>query len=384
MNKLNKILMYASKHVEKYKGLDNDIECFPVINKTIIRNDSALFRSDDLVENNMHFEYTSGTTGEPLVCSKSSDDLNRLNISLFHHRFSNCKKLLPPLKAIRFWGRNELSFVYKNTLLLSIPSLNENSLLNYINEIYIYQPNYIFCTPSALLKFTMLLLEENKMDYLINNTNIVYIELSGEIVTEDIYDYLKNAWKGARICNHYGCRETWHIGFGAGDGVFHLCQDNVYIEILDDDNTPVDTGEEGNIVITSLNIYSIPFIRYSIGDKGYLLRNNDSASELKLLNGRSSEMVCVNQKHIPTASFHQVFKRIHKNGFKGILKYSVLSDIDSVIIRLVVSNEFNHSCESIIKEYLNEILPINTTIKIEYSNKIYIDNSGKNKIYLPE
>jgi len=50
------------------------------------------------------------------------------------------------------------------------------------------------------------------------------------------------------------------------DGL-HLSQENLYVEILDDAGRPTPAGEEGNVVITDLFNYGMPFIRYVNGDR---------------------------------------------------------------------------------------------------------------------
>jgi len=50
----------------------------------------------------------------------------------------------------------------------------------------------------------------------------------------------------------------------------HIFEINNYIEILDDYNQSVKDGQEGRIIVTNLHNYSMPFIRYEIGDMAVL------------------------------------------------------------------------------------------------------------------
>lgn len=47
----------------------------------------------------------------------------------------------------------------------------------------------------------------------------------------------------------------------------HVTVENAYIEILKD-GKPVEPGEAGDIYVTNLNNYGIPFIRYGLTDVG--------------------------------------------------------------------------------------------------------------------
>jgi len=48
-------------------------------------------------------------------------------------------------------------------------------------------------------------------------------------------------------------------------GLYHVCDDNIVAEVIRD-GQPVKEGEQGELVITSLHSYAMPFIRYRMGD----------------------------------------------------------------------------------------------------------------------
>jgi phenylacetate-CoA ligase len=47
----------------------------------------------------------------------------------------------------------------------------------------------------------------------------------------------------------------------------HVTMENLLVEVLDDAGQPTSPGQEGNIVITDLYNYGMPFIRYASGDR---------------------------------------------------------------------------------------------------------------------
>jgi phenylacetate-CoA ligase len=47
----------------------------------------------------------------------------------------------------------------------------------------------------------------------------------------------------------------------------HLTSEHLVVEIVDDEGRPSRAGEEGNVVITDLYNYGMPFIRYANGDR---------------------------------------------------------------------------------------------------------------------
>ena len=48
-------------------------------------------------------------------------------------------------------------------------------------------------------------------------------------------------------------------------GTLHACEDAVLVEVLRD-GRPVEPGEQGEVVVTNLHAYAMPFVRYRIGD----------------------------------------------------------------------------------------------------------------------
>jgi hypothetical protein len=53
----------------------------------------------------------------------------------------------------------------------------------------------------------------------------------------------------------------------------HVAMDHVSLEILDGNGVPVTPGEEGEVVVTSLSAFAMPFIRYRLGDVSRFLEN---------------------------------------------------------------------------------------------------------------
>src|SRR5207245_1302977 len=66
----------------------------------------------------------------------------------------------------------------------------------------------------------------------------------------------------------YGSREFMLIGSECEchEGL-HLTAENLLVEVLDDDGRPTPENKEGNVVITDLYNYGMPFIRYANGDR---------------------------------------------------------------------------------------------------------------------
>jgi len=61
-----------------------------------------------------------------------------------------------------------------------------------------------------------------------------------------------------------------HVAWQCPRGSYHINADAVIVEVLDDGDNPVASGESGHLVLTALRRTATPAIRYRIGDVGRL------------------------------------------------------------------------------------------------------------------
>ncbi|MGW8179235.1 MAG: phenylacetate--CoA ligase family protein, partial [bacterium] len=87
----------------------------------------------------------------------------------------------------------------------------------------------------------------------------------GESVTPAKRRAIENGF-GVRLFEIFGCHECNLLAWECPEtGLHHVCDDNVVAEVLNN-GRPVEEGEKGEVVLTTLHSYSMPFIRYRLGD----------------------------------------------------------------------------------------------------------------------
>ena len=92
--------------------------------------------------------------------------------------------------------------------------------------------------------------------------------LSADYVPESITEELQRVW-GGEIYTHYGMTE---MGFGGGVECearmgYHMREVDLYFEIVDPQTgAPLEEGESGEVVFTTLTRRGMPLIRYRTGD----------------------------------------------------------------------------------------------------------------------
>jgi len=87
-----------------------------------------------------------------------------------------------------------------------------------------------------------------------------------EVVSDDASDLVRKSF-GCEFAQIYGCTEMGAIALqSSDDGTLLVCDESVLVELIDDDHQPVEPGETGRVILTSLYNFATPFIRYEVGD----------------------------------------------------------------------------------------------------------------------
>ena len=91
------------------------------------------------------------------------------------------------------------------------------------------------------------------------------VVVGGEVATPAMRLRIREAF-GAPLYETYGSHECPLIAWECRhSGDLHTCDDGVLVEVLRD-GEPVEPGERGEVVVTNLHAYAMPFIRYRLGD----------------------------------------------------------------------------------------------------------------------
>jgi phenylacetate-CoA ligase len=126
------------------------------------------------------------------------------------------------------------------------------------------RPRIVNAYPSVLYLLAKTLGRENgrrlKLKFLMSNS---------ELLTAHAREYMEDVF-GCKVYDDYSCLEFSAIAFECRMQRLHIAADNVIVEVLDGRGDRLPPGEPGRIVVTSLNNYSMPYIRYEIGDVGVL------------------------------------------------------------------------------------------------------------------
>ncbi len=187
---------------------------------------------------------------------------------------------------------------------------------------------------------------------------------------------------GCPVFETYGCREFMLIGAECErhEGL-HLTVDHLIVEILDDQGRPTPDGEEGNVVITDLFNYGMPFVRYVNGDRAVAGWTACSCGRglplLRKVAGRQLDVVTAHDgRQIPGEYFVHLLK-----DFLSIRQFQVYQPRPGAIeLRLVTRDEFDAQAARTIRTHVEQIFGQQTALTISLVDAIPLTASGKLRV----
>jgi len=188
-----------------------------------------------------------------------------------------------------------------------------------------------------------------------------------------------------RVFNTYGCREFMLIAAECEkhEGL-HVTADNLFVEILND-GKPVNPGERGDIVITDLHNYGMPFIRYRNGDA--VIKSDKACScgrGLPLIadidGRRIDEIITSEGKILPGSFFPHLMKE-----FQEVDKYQVIQKTkESLIIKIISKQGVSDDRLDFCRTEIIKVAGDSMNVAFEFVDEIPLSSSGKFRMTVSE
>lgn len=157
------------------------------------------------------------------------------------------------------WGRIESSaFVTGPAAVLDISTDIGRQLDWLIAE----APNYLLTHPSNLRS-----LLRRARERAIIVPSLLELSTFGEMLPADLRDLAREVWN-LPITDVYSSEEFGNIALQCpvhADN-YHIQAENLLVEIVDDNDAPCAPGEIGRVLISTLHNFTMPLLRYEIGD----------------------------------------------------------------------------------------------------------------------
>lgn len=387
---LEKILYRAVHQVPYYReywkkrGYPNNewkvLKNWPILTKQELRKNNKLFLADDCDASKMYTEYTSGTSGTPIAVWWSKETTMEF-YAMFERRIRNLNNVNWDQRYIMLGGRMIIPTSQKKApywinnkkmhqLYMSSYHISDATIKEYADAMLKFNPRFMFGYASSMYSLAYFANKHNiklpKLECAINNAEPL-LSHQRELI-EKMFQ--------TRIVNTYGMSEIVAGACTIGEDDLVLWPEIGIIEVLNfKSNQPVEYGESGRFILTSLFNKDMPLIRYDVGDSGAVEPCNGHIKYLKIteLTGRIDDLIIL-EDGTRIGRLDPVFKDNFNIKEAQIIQNSHTDFTVKIVPEKNYTDKNQHSIEESLKERIG-----NCQIKFEYVKSIPRTNTGKFK-----
>lgn len=378
---LNDVLQFAAKRVPYYQKLniqkDKDsiryLSSFPILTKKILKEENLLA----IDEKSLVKRSSSGSSGVQSTVYMSKQAMSRIAAiqavwwSWSGFRFGN--KVLqaginPQRGVVKRLKDVLLRFKYVNAF-----SLSEEDMVSLLNELKDHPREHLLGYASSLYSIA-----KTAEKYNIDNVQFYSVMSLGDKMFDHYRKTIEQQFK-TKVFDTYGCSEGLMMAGECEGGRYHIMSPHVFIEILDDNGHEVKAGEIGNVVVTRLDSYTMPLIRYKLGDLAIKADPDIKCScgrpfpLLEKVIGRETDVIYLQSgKYITVHSFTGIFEY-----FSEIKQFQVIELEDGIMIRYIKDSGFNELTLDKVRQKIHE--KIDKQLKVKFKIETYIEPTASGK-----
>jgi phenylacetate-CoA ligase len=389
--KLRALVTHSYAHVPYYHTLFRNANLYPADIQTIDDlSKIPVTRKRDLVNlpvsevvastvpiDQCYVLHTSGTTSKPLTIyrDRKSMLIDKLANARWHlacgDRITNKTAQIGgvPVALAGHWFQKLGLFRTKQ-----IPPLAE--VATQIKEIQDYNPDVLVSMPSlyeALCK--------EIIDTSVHDLNIQLVFSGGENLDDPTRDVIHEALD-AEIFNQYGCNEVGRIyNECVQHRGNHTRAESILVEITQA-NEVISPGEEGEITVTHLDNYAMPFLRYNVEDLGTLVSGKcpcgNCAPRMLLTGGRAKDQIQLpNGREVSAVVPIETIRYI-----RGIRQFLLVQEqLDQFTLNIIQGRDYTDTVTDMLTQQLLPILG-NVTLDIRVVDSLPKPKTWKQKQFL--
>ena len=380
--RLEKLLRHAYQttpyYRELFKGESPDISQIPTLEKRNIREQLERLCSEAVPQKHRIKNATGGSTGEPLTFYQDRNYWNQRNLSVYYFdrwagwNFGEHQLIiwgaLSDMGADRDW-RHQLNNFWRNHYWLNGFHLTDAKMQATFRKMDRDPPQTILAYPSSLYQFARFIFENS----LKPRWDLKGIISSAEMLHPHYRDLAETVFS-TKVYNRYGGREVGLIAMECAEGRMHINCRDLYLEI----DSPDPYAEPGDILITQLNNYAMPFIRYRIGDIGRLSNEacpcGNHLPVLAELIGRSTATFRTKTGTLIHAGyFTQQFYKV-----TGLEQFQLIQEtLKHCVLKVVANTQWTEASRRYMVQKIQEVLGADVAVTVEFVEEIPLPASGK-------
>jgi len=251
-----------------------------------------------------------------------------------------------------------------------------------VEKIEKFAPDCIFGYPSTIALFCEM---AAKKGFQLDNLGVKVVFSTAEVLYEYQKDLISKSFGGIPVADGYGSREGGFVCHQCQEGTYHIFEPNYIVEFLKDGKS-VKEGEDGEIVLTHLDAWGMPFIRYRTGDVAQpgnaTCKCGRTWMGVKNIQGRTTDFVVT-----PDGRWQHALSVIYVvRDIEGVDEFKIIQHkTDSVEVLLKIHDSIypangNDRIVQGIKKRMGE----SVSVKVTMTDEIPRDASGKYRYVVSE
>jgi phenylacetate-CoA ligase len=362
-----------------------DFSRWPVIDRQTIRANRTGMRAQ-VPGMRLIAKATGGSSGVPLHFDLDHDN--------YSWRFASWNRGYhwagagPGTKQLYFWGvalgkqsrwqrwkSDAYNRLYRRLVLNSF-DLSEERVPQFLAAINRYRPEAVIAYTNALYAFCRMLAEKRLRPF--SPRSIV-------VGAEKLHDFQRKLIEQvfeAPVFETYGSREfTFMAGECDRHQGLHLSMENLLVEVLDDDGRPTPDGAEGNVVVTDLTNYGMPFLRYANGDRAVAGWGTCPCGRglplLKKVVGRQLDVLHLpDGRRVPGEFFPHLLK-----DFDAVKQFQVVQvEPGRVELRVVLGETWSEANRQVLDREVGNVLGPSAHMDLVAVDHIPLTAAGKHRV----
>lgn len=391
-NSFKNIIGYSYENVPYYKrtidelGLSlqdfqslEDIVKLPILTKDVLRENLQDFVSISYPRSKIVTSHTSGSTGKALDFYTNEETIQhqwavwwrfreRFGVKLGDKHLNFTGKLVVPMNQVNppFWRYNRAI----NQSLINMQHIKPQNIRYFVD--YINKEKFVFFSgyPSIIYALCLQIEEQG---------------LKISTPPEFVFTGAEKLYENQRACisRVLSCIVTDQYGFSEGAGNASRCTHDVFHEDFEfghleclDSRYVSNTEREGQILATGFQNYTMPLLRYQVGDFASFSTVKCScglhSQVIKNIEGRSEDYV-LTPEGTKILRFDYLFKDTKNISECQVVQYK----LGEVTFRIVKRNNYSNKDENNLLNEVKKWISPTISVNFEYVKEIERTNTGK-------
>jgi len=388
--KLRQLIIHCYKNVPYYrrvmdenKVIPKDIKCaedlikLPIMTKNIIRIHSKELLAKNIPQMEISWSKTGGTTGEPIQICKNRQcsawesmcyerglrwgglEVDKSRVALFGGSLGIDKTRLTA----------QMGQVLRRDLFLPAFELRSDTAMSYFDKIRRSKIRFLLGYTSAIYRLATFAEEMNQ------KIEFSAVFPTAELILPEWEEIIRKVFRCA-VLPYYGCGEVNSLGYYAlGTNAYRISEEHALIEVLENDGLTRLAGE-GRFLITDLDNYAMPIIRYANGDAGKISgpAGGSPFARIARLDGRYNSFLMTDRGDLISGAIGpHVFRHL-----ASVRSYRIIQEEPLRLeIKVVANSDFGEEHERLIEGLFARHLGSKMKISIERVAELAAPPSGK-------